>query len=155
MKCQSCGANSRGEALFCHRCGNPLSAGYWIECEKHAGVRATAVCVVCGKPVCADCSSSVEGKTYCDDASHVRLGSTHRLLGFSPYEFEAELVAQNLRAGGIQVLVFPLSAYFRSAPLTAEERTAIYALTEDIAGAKRIIGEGDLQEFITFGEGIT
>jgi hypothetical protein len=72
-------------------------------CENHSAMKAVAVCTICGKPVCGDCAVTKEGKNYCDEINHPKIGADYDVLLLSPTIFELELIAKNLEANGISV----------------------------------------------------
>jgi hypothetical protein len=77
-----------------------------IECEQHAGQQAIGLCIVCGKPVCGDCATTVSGKTVCDLAEHQTLAQQWSVVHASTSAFEAELIARNLLQANIPAKAF-------------------------------------------------
>ena len=149
MTCTRCHAVNSGIALFCHSCGHPLRVNEEVECENHSGTTATGICIVCGKPVCDDCSLSREGKVYCDDVGHSQLMATYTRLAFSPNEFEAEIIAKNLIPNGIPVLLFSAKLFSQFCRLTDERRISIFVSAGKSDEAKRLLLESELAEFLS------
>ena len=149
MKCPNCTASSTESALFCRACGSSLRIQEMVECENHPGTPAKAVCTVCGRPVCDDCSLSREGKAYCDDVQHSRLTETFTRLALAATEFEGDLIAKNLEPNGIRVLLFSAKPYSQFCRLTDEERISIYVAAGQAAEARRLLDESELTEFLS------
>lgn len=40
-----------------------------MQCENHSEREALAICVSCGKPLCDECDSIVQGKHYCEECT--------------------------------------------------------------------------------------
>ena len=147
MKCVQCQTVSSVEAMFCYACGSPLAGEEIVECDNHTGTKAAGVCVVCGKPVCVDCSVLRERRVYCDDASHAELSLSHVKLGAAGSEFEADFLAHNLSANGISVVVFYGLRYSQLCRLTDNVFASLFVKNEMLESARRLLGEMDLADF--------
>ena len=148
MMCAHCHSVNTEAALFCAACGYALRAHDVVECENHSGTNAIGICVVCGKPVCGDCSVARENKLYCDDVAHSQLTTAHTKLGDVATEFEADMIDKKSffeRGTGTSVFhekVFPFLL------LTDNRSVSIFVKTESIEEARRLIEEMDLEEFL-------
>ena len=147
MTCARCAETNSNAALFCFACGHRLRPHDEVECENHSGMIAAAVCVICHKPICDDCSVSREEKIYCD-GSHARLTTTHTKVAFAPTEFDAELIAANLSSNGMPALLFPSKRYSMTSCLTDDNSCSVFVRSEARAEAERFIDEADLKEFL-------
>ncbi len=148
MRCKHCNSAHSTEALFCSACGAILSGGNEIECENHSGTNATGVCIVCGKPVCDDCSITHAGKIYCDDVTHSAMTTTHSKAAAAGTEFDADVLAKNLAANGVAALVFSARRYSQFCRLTDDDSVSIFVKTELMQDAHRLIEELELTDFL-------
>ena len=153
MTCRACGASNADFVLFCRACGRAVAPNENVECENHSAVNATGACVVCGKPVCEDCSVSLDGKVYCDDVRHSQLSAAFTRIGYAADEFEGELIAKNLEPSGIPVKAFCRSRYSHFCRVTDEERVAIYVASPQADDAVRLLKESALIEFLSIEKG--
>ena len=149
MKCKSCSASNSDVALFCRSCGHSIGINEIVECEKHSGSTATGICIICGKPVCDDCSLPRDGMVYCDHVKHSQLSAAFTRLAFAATEFEGELIAKNLEAHEIPVLIFSGKLYSHFCRLTDEERISIYVSAGRADEARRLLNESELSEFLS------
>ncbi len=107
--CDNCDCEIDSDAEYCSHCGIVFEneeGKSSIECDTHRDVPAVGVCVVCGKPVCQDCSNSKKGKVFCDNDRHVKIHQDWAVLCTTSAEYEAEMVKANLEMAGIKALVF-------------------------------------------------
>jgi len=148
MICPRCHASNDGEALFCAACGHGLRAHDVVECENHSGTIAIGICVVCGKPVCGDCSTSEGNKMYCDDMTHSQLTTAHIKLGAVATEFEADMIAKNLSLNGVPALQYSTKKFSQLCSLTDDRSVSIFVRTESIEEARRLIEDMELEEFL-------
>ena len=148
MKCTHCHSVNTEAALFCSACGFALRALDAVECENHSDTAAVGICVVCGKPVCGDCSVARENKLYCNDVAHARLTTTHTKLGDAATEFDADLIVKNLSSNGVPALQYSMKKFSHFCCLTGNDTVSILVKTESIEEARRIIEEMDLEEFL-------
>lgn len=110
-RCLQCGEEVRDHAPACPVCGAVASGVAPADCEIHAGVPAVALCVVCGKPVCGDCAVRSDGRFTCDVSSHKTMAAETSVLTVCSSPFEADLIRENLRQAGLDVLQFDRSAF--------------------------------------------
>jgi len=145
MKCARCLASNDDASLFCETCGGILGSGEELECENHSGTIALGICVVCSKPVCGDCSVTRDGKMYCDDVDHSRLGTDFTRLGTAANEPEGDIIVKNLSLNGIPGKKFPRLFSFANI-----SRIPVFVPAGSVAEAKRLLREMDLEEFLTY-----
>jgi len=103
-RCRNCGAEVA--EVLCPSCGAlVVKSADEIACENHPGEPAVACCVVCGKPVCGDCTTSSDGVFVCDLPEHHRIAATWVPLTLAMDAFEADMVKTNLVQAGIPIRV--------------------------------------------------
>lgn len=101
-RCHNCSTEFAG--VLCPACGAlVLKSEDEISCENHPGEPAVACCVVCGKPVCGDCTTSSEGAFLCDLPDHQRNAAGWVPATIAADAFEADLLRANLVQANIPV----------------------------------------------------
>lgn len=80
-------------------------------CDKHDDMMAVGTCVVCGKPVCGDCAITIDGRIFCEDRLHPAISAEMHELVTTATIFEMELIAENLRANGVDVHWFDVGQH--------------------------------------------
>ena len=148
MMCSHCHVANTEAALFCIACGRSLRAHGEVECENHSGTNATGICVICGKPVCDDCSVTRENKVYCDDVTHAQLTIAYTRLATVASEFDADVLVKNLSTNGVPALEYSAKRFSQFCHLTDDYFVSIYVKTEVINEARRLIEEMDLKDFL-------
>ena len=148
MICPRCHRTNTDQALFCTACGTVLGLQDIVECENHSGTRAIGVCVVCGKPVCDDCSVAKENKLYCNDVFHSQLTPVHMKLAAVTSEFEADMLVKNLSLNGISTIQFSAKKFSHFCRLTDDQFVTIFVKVDSINAARGLIDEMDLGEFL-------
>jgi len=151
MTCPSCQAVNTKAALFCAACGHAFRDQDEVECENHSGTNATGVCIICGKPVCDDCSVGREDKVYCDDVAHSQLTTAYTKLGAVTTEFEADLLVKNLSMNGIVALYHSPKRFSQFSCLTDNCSISVFVKTEMIVEARHLLEEMGLEDFIIGG----
>lgn len=106
--CVQCSSPINDTDYSCGVCGgiNALPGGERIECENHPTEPAVAVCVLCGKPVCGDCATSVQEKSFCDDKNHQSVFADWSVVFEGRSGFEADMMVRNLEQAGLEVRSF-------------------------------------------------
>ncbi|HEY5614447.1 MAG TPA: hypothetical protein VIL52_00360 [Bacteroidota bacterium] len=106
--CHHCAAELERNAAYCNHCGavQQETAPGTVECENHTEEHAVGVCVLCGKPVCGDCAVSAEGKIFCENALHQSIFKQWAVVHESSFEFESDMIRQNIVSAGIDTKVF-------------------------------------------------
>jgi hypothetical protein len=150
MICAHCHAENTETAFFCSACGHALRLHDEVECDNHSGTNAIGICIVCGKPVCDDCSAARDNKLYCSDVAHSQLTAAHTKLGDTATEFEADLLIKNLSSNGVPALQYSTKKFSRFYSLSDGRRVSIFVGTEFIDEARRLIEEMDLDEFLIY-----
>ncbi|MEK6649953.1 MAG: hypothetical protein AABY75_03185 [Bacteroidota bacterium] len=93
--------------LWCGRWQN----GHMPMCESHESTPSFGVCVVCGRPVCASCAETHDGRLLCDDRAHHEVAESNLLLVTLPSEFEADWIVTNLRQTGVAAVQYSMRSY--------------------------------------------
>ena len=105
--CPECATLIGEENLFCTFCGVTTALSR-MECENHSGERAIGVCIVCGKPVCGDCSVTVQKSLFCDQPEHQTTQKEWAVIFTSESEFESDAIRRNLEFAGMETKVFSM-----------------------------------------------
>lgn len=148
MTCNNCGSANSGNVLFCRVCGMSIGGSESVECESHPAARATGICVVCGRPVCGDCSMSKDASVFCMDATHAQLLETHVRFAYAENEFDADVVARNLSAHDVPTTVFPLKKYSHLHRFTDNPSVSLLVAKDKHETALQIVDELDLNDYL-------
>ena len=133
-----------------------------MKCGKHNEREATAICVSCGKPICDECGTVIQGKHYCEDCSEVVADSGPRerrrvINGFLWFVFSLVPGAGHMYMGLMQRGVMLLGIFLGLAALTnilgiwnfvialGSVLIYVYAFFDSL-GMKRAIERGELIE---------
>ncbi|MFA6540312.1 MAG: hypothetical protein WCT99_01820 [Bacteroidota bacterium] len=102
-----------------------------LHCDTHDEMIAVGTCEVCGKPVCGDCAITIDGRIFCEDRLHPVLYNDMQELVSTATIFEMELIAENLRANGVDVHWFDVGQYgtLDGAKLFVKKEAAVSAIT--------------------------
>lgn len=108
MQCPQCHSHVEPNATFCAQCGVVRGGNrpQQLDCENHPGQLAVGLCVVCGKPVCGDCASTVTGKFVCEHRDHKTWAEQWSVVHVCTFPFEGDMVAQNLINAGCAAKLF-------------------------------------------------
>lgn len=147
MTCAHCHGSNTETALFCAACGNALRVHDMVECENHSGTNAIGICVVCGKPVCDDCSVARGNKVYCEDVTHSQPTTARTKLGAVATEFEADMLVKNLALNGVPAVQYSAKKFSQLCRLSDDRSVSIFVALELIDEARRLIDEMELGEF--------
>lgn len=104
-KCSHCGGEVTGDSDFCPHCGILFPAAQQALCETHQTVRATGVCIICRKLVCATCSRTVRARTHCLDHRDVEVQQDWARVFESTEINDSELIKSVLEKAQFHVLV--------------------------------------------------
>ena len=148
MTCKNCSSKNSDSVLFCRVCGMSMGDPESVECESHPAANATGICVVCGRPVCGDCSTTKGAAVFCKDASHALLMDTHMRFAFAENEFDADLVARNLAAHDVPAIAFSLKKYSQFYRFTDNPAVSLFVSKEMHETALRIVDELELNDFL-------
>lgn len=112
--CPSCGAEF--EVVTCKRCGTEFQGAdacpacgalvVPVKCDRHPDRPAVGRCVVCGTAVCEECRAGDRRATRCAEHRAVPVIEGWAQVYSTNRDFEAHLVADNLRAEGIDAQIF-------------------------------------------------
>jgi hypothetical protein len=136
--CRHCGVSLRHRTPICFSCGT-IYGGLHIECENHPDEPASHLCVVCGKPVCDDCSTSLKPITLCDDPEHRTLYLQWSVVFETSFEFEADAIEKNLQQAGIRCRVFRLSDHVATFGIEQMHRTRVMVPKEQTEEAAALL----------------
>ncbi len=100
--CSNCSETVTADSEFCIHCGSIFSAENF-RCEKHPAVTATAVCVICHRLLCGDCSVNKGVRTFCDDHKNVETSEDWAVAFQSVDYYEANIVRGKLESAGVTV----------------------------------------------------
>jgi predicted nucleic acid-binding Zn-ribbon protein len=113
--CPNCGAPAE-ETVQCTRCGQEYVGGdscpscgllrAEVACENHPAERAVSRCVLCGRPVCKDCTEDEKQGALCEEHRTVSIIEGWAQVYSTTSELEAQLLRENLRADGIEAQVY-------------------------------------------------
>ncbi|MCZ7557899.1 MAG: DUF2007 domain-containing protein [Bacteroidia bacterium] len=107
--CPNCEEFVTEADTFCNNCGilqEIIPAEDVPECENHPDEPAVGGCVICGKPVCADCATEQNGRIFCEQDEHLNVHSGFVVAYTTATDYEAEMIKANLEGAGIHALVF-------------------------------------------------
>jgi hypothetical protein len=115
-QCPNCGT-AAVDAIQCERCGQEYTDGdscpvcgfirtNQVVCENHPNIRAEGRCVICGRPLCADCAGDEKNITVCEEHRGIPMIEGWAQVYSTTSELEAQLLRDNLRAEGIDAQVF-------------------------------------------------
>jgi len=138
QQCNGCGAAYEAADALCPRCGT-ISSGREISCENHAGERAVACCVVCGKPVCGDCMTRQDGQCFCDDPVHQEMVRDSDLLLKMSSEFESDMIRINLKQAGVQTTVFARRRHLEAFWLDNQDDVRVFVPRASVEHARSIL----------------
>ena len=147
MECNVCHTVVDETTLFCSHCGTQMIATHDIECETHAGVAANVVCVICGMPLCNNCSDVQNGIHFCKSKHHKIYNDEYALLVRTPTQFSAEMIVKNLELKGVHVVSYTARQFANSQSLRDTTLTRIYVRRETSDTAKNILQELDIMDF--------
>jgi hypothetical protein len=116
--CIYCGVEIEAVDIYCKNCGKifltKIEDDDEIECENHFERSAIGVCVVCGKPICEECSNEDDGKIFCAEGNHRDFYKGWTVVYTTSIEYEAEMIKANIEGAGIPCVIFSQKdhAYF-------------------------------------------
>jgi hypothetical protein len=116
--CPHCGSPA-GELFRCERCGTgyddadacPACGKVRVPaaCERHPDRAAHSRCVICGSPVCAECSDPDRPTALCPDHSDVTVIEGWAQVYSTTGEVEGQMLVENLRAEGLDAQLYSQS----------------------------------------------
>ncbi len=139
MTCRRCGAERNPASISCGRCGEVLVGA--LSCEEHHNEPAIALCVVCGRPLCAGCQRNGSQRALCGDPDHEQFAAGWERLFQSVSEFEADCVARNLKANGIPVRVFSCREFANTLLVTGDDAVRVFVPVAEAERARQAVGQ--------------
>jgi hypothetical protein len=107
--CQNCKEFVRKDDTFCDNCGviqDAIPAADRPECENHPDRTAVGGCVICGKPVCEECTTKHNGRIFCENDDHLSMHQGFVVAYTTSTDYEADMIKANLEGAGINAVVF-------------------------------------------------
>ncbi len=139
--CLQCSAGISDADYCCGECGgiDIPSGGERIECENHPTEPAVVVCVLCGKPVCGDCATSVGEKSFCDDKGHPSVFADWSVIFKARSGFEADMMVRNLEQAGLEARSFDHRQHTSVLLLEVRPRVDVRVRNEQAANATQVL----------------
>lgn len=107
--CPNCEEFVTKDDTFCDNCGLLLPRIPFEEtpeCENHPDADAIGGCVICGKPVCAECAREQNGRIFCENDDHLNMHQGFVVAYTTSTDYEAEMIKANLEGAGIHATIF-------------------------------------------------
>ena len=142
MHCPRCEEPVLPTDTFCDHCGvlQPAkNTEKGPECATHPELAAIAGCIICGKPVCAECANEIEGKYFCDNDSHHELHQDYVVVYRSSAEYEAEMIRANLENAGIDVQLFDQHGHIYFVDIGEMALVSVMVRKDEIEHATEIV----------------
>jgi hypothetical protein len=135
VKCAVCGFEHDGEDA-CPSCGALREA---VPCDEHPGEKAHSRCVLCGRTVCRKDADEKSRPAVCAEHRDVSIIENWVQVYSSGMEVNAQLMADNLRAEGIDSQLYTQSD--RSFPVDLGELSVVRVLVPvwEYEGAMQVI----------------
>jgi hypothetical protein len=108
-RCPACNTALGEQRIVCLSCGSlqyDAMNGDSIACDIHEREPATGICIMCGRPLCHDCTTVVGKKRFCQPGGHAAFYESSVPVFESSSEFESDMVEKNLSPSGIRCRVF-------------------------------------------------
>lgn len=132
---------------FCRWCGTLAGPaeenGFAIGCEIHHERGAVGLCIICSKPVCADCEVMSHGKILCHEPEHRIMLQEWSTVHEPDSEFEADALVRNLADNGIEAKTFSLHDHV-AARWVDENRVLVFVRKSDMENAISLLKELNL-----------
>jgi len=113
--------------------------GKGAECANHPGIVASTTCIVCGKPVCADCSVEIAGTMLCEDPEHRTILADWVVATRTHSEFEADMIVRNLEYQGIRTRVFSSRVFKWRIGLDADDFVNVFVHRNQHGVAREVL----------------
>ncbi|MBI5463730.1 MAG: hypothetical protein HY966_02100 [Ignavibacteriales bacterium] len=107
-------------------------------CEVHSGQIAATACVVCAKPLCAECVVQDGTNAYCSE-DHRSVGTSYALLASVATWAEAEALKANLRQANIDATWYCRADNVSSYGMEDAESTMLFVPRPDVARANNVL----------------
>lgn len=105
VSCTTCGEEVTSDSDFCPHCGTLFAGSGQTVCDTHADRRGTAVCIICHRLLCEECSGIRDGRRFCSDHTSVKVQQDWAKVFQSTEINEAELVRSVLENAEFHVQV--------------------------------------------------
>ncbi|HEY9188772.1 MAG TPA: zinc ribbon domain-containing protein [Ignavibacteria bacterium] len=107
--CDNCEEEIDSNFKYCLHCGFILKkskSDISDECENHPGKNAIGICVICGKPVCAECAKISNKRIFCEKDEHLQIYGDYVLIKTFSTEYEAQMIKSLIEMAGIECVLF-------------------------------------------------
>jgi hypothetical protein len=139
-KCNNCSAAVDSAWSFCDSCGMFVGRNnsQKVECETHPKNSTIGFCVICSKPMCADCVVKVGNKLLCTNPEHQDMLQNWQVICCPETEYEADAVVCNLVTGGIEAKTFSLHDHIAAREMN-ESRVIVFVKKSEIEKSKTLL----------------
>ncbi len=138
------------EVWRCPHCDNEVDAGEAAcpacgrlrepaQCERHPDRKAEGQCAICGTPVCDECNSGGAGAYLCPAHAEVSVISGWAQVYSTSDDIEAQLIAENLQAEGLQAQVLSQKDSAIAVDLGEFSQVRVLVPAWEYAEAERVI----------------
>ena len=101
-ECTNCFEAVTADSDFCVHCGFLLSEEDFF-CEKHPALKAVAVCVICRRLMCEECTNKQGAKMLCEEHKKIEISEDWAVAFQSVDFYEANIVRGKLESAGVTV----------------------------------------------------
>lgn len=103
IQCPRCEQEIDAEGPSCPACGHIHQGS--LDCRRHPDRKALGTCVVCGDPLCGECSSADNRHHACPDHAGIPVIEGWAQIYTTSDDMEANLIRENLQAEEIDAAV--------------------------------------------------
>lgn len=150
--CRNCQAPFDPADIVCPQCGmTVLTAAKQsvMECQNHPQQSAIACCIVCGKPVCGDCTTTRDGVCFCSNPEHQKIHSEWELLMRVKSEFESDMICRNLQQAGIETVAFAQHVHSETFWLGAKRTVRVFVRRGSFPSGRSLLESLGLHDTFT------
>ncbi len=106
--CPRCTREVEKDDDFCPSCGELFAEG--VTCEKHPGLKATGVCIVCSTPCCQDCGCLVNDRFFCRQHDTIEIYEDMARVYGNSDAVQVEFAKTTLEDAGLHPFLFSRKA---------------------------------------------
>ncbi|HTP12035.1 MAG TPA: B-box zinc finger protein [Bacteroidota bacterium] len=108
-------------------------------CDLHPSNPATGRCVVCGRPLCDECSERNGKDLFCRGTDHRSTAEGWAVIASAGSEFEADAVSRNLNMQGVQTKVFSSRVFTYTLERNPADAVRTYVRRHELQRAREIL----------------